>query len=454
MTNSSPFHLFLMTSATVWITLLSTWTFILLISFLLLTFYRHHPSLIPRFPLLTLAGIFCHWIIFTIFSLSIILPNVIPCSINLWTAYIFINLWLMSLEGRFTRFAVLYKSAEWNLGWALGEDKRRTNAQELEARVWFHRYRTLLTERAISWVIVVMTLCLSIVVAIIHINTPTLMHADERTPNCTTAGWVFYPFYVFVAVNLLCLGGLAWIVRNCSDVYGIRRELYCTLSLGILSFILVMALDSDDIYAFFGDWYASIIWLFIGMMLAHILAVLFPIYLIMRGHGTCSDLEGAEFSMILDTPDLFEEFKAFSVKDLTIENVLFHEHYIHFKHTFEHDHSRASIRLLRDMYHTFIKQGAPLELNLTSSTLQTVRLNYATSHLDAQLFDKVHSEVLELMRYNTFPRFIESQRKEPPPPPIESLPPQPKVEVGVVSSAYYSKERRQEIEQMNRNTFL
>jgi hypothetical protein len=81
-------------SQLVWSVLLAIWTTILLISSIFLYMHRHSPSIVPRFPLITLIGILSHWIIVFEISLAKILPDTIPCYVTMWTVYLFVNLWL------------------------------------------------------------------------------------------------------------------------------------------------------------------------------------------------------------------------------------------------------------------------------------------------------------------------------------------------------------------------
>jgi hypothetical protein len=317
-------------------------------------------------------------------------------------------LWLLSVEGRFVRLAVMSASAQWSLRWALGERRKTTYAgepkQEMEARVWFHRYRTLLTERAIVVFSVAAVVFMAVLACSVYLSDTTLK--NTYAPDC--AGWPYYPFYVFTGINLFMLLGLAVVIRTCKDAYGIRTELYVTVVVTSISLLLVMTMDDTNVHQWFGDWYASSwIWLLVGLAISDLYSHVYPLIRIVRGCAH-TDLEAAEFSTMLSTPDLFEEFKAFSVTDFTIELVLFHEHYVHFCHTFtmtKDGMSRSSIRLLRDMYHTFIKPGAIMELGVDG--IHQVRKRYQSHNLDKDMFNQVEIQVLALLKWNTFPRFIQ-----------------------------------------------
>lgn len=80
--------------------------------------HRHHPSLQPRVPPLTQLGIACHAFSFLIFNLESI-TVLVPCYVVLWNVMVLMSCWLWTIEGRFLRLWVLYRSSQWNLKWII-----------------------------------------------------------------------------------------------------------------------------------------------------------------------------------------------------------------------------------------------------------------------------------------------------------------------------------------------
>jgi hypothetical protein len=96
-----------------------------------------------------------------------------------------------------------------------------------------------------------------------------------------------------------------------------------------------------------------------------------------------------------------------------------------------------------------------MELNLTSATMQAARRKFLSGRLEQDMLDQVDNEVLELLKYNTFPRFLWFKKQQG----TVEMNNTPKKVVeeeddGMVTSAYYSKQRQQDIEDMNRSTYL
>jgi len=409
-------------------------------SSLFLFLSRNHPSITARVPALTQMGILCHVIAFLLFNFDA-LYGIFPCWVTLLNIMVFVSAWLWTIEGRFLRFWLLYKSSAWNLKWAINPLKREQELRRLkkirkesgslseleanlvqeDARVWFHRHRNLLTNRAILFFVLLMAQITALGAIIIIFNDQDLSPWSKNAYACDIHSWAFYPFYAMTAVNLFLLAVLAVMVRDCNDAYGIRTELYLIIILGVWSFIIFFALNVPEWQAIMGYYFEPGLAVFVGMWLSNLIMVLLPSIRALRQPNRSAIVETGDkqaFMKLLNTPELLEEYKTFSVREFSVENILFHEHWMHFRATLPPNLApgealpHRSSKHIRTIYNTFLAPNAHMELNLTSETIKNVRRRFKQGMLnDEHCLDEVEKEIVELMLYSTFPRFLQQRNQ-------------------------------------------
>ncbi len=124
------------------------------------------------------------------------------------------------------------------------------------------------------------------------------------------------------------------------------------------------------------------------------------------------------FERIIREPETWLMFKSQVVKDLSMENCLFYEEYMHLKtlSIFE-GFDRNTIltgtikHSFNDLYLTYIKSGAEYELNLSSYYKEIMAAAAKKEEFTISLFDSISNEVKDMMYKNNFPRFIQNSDK-------------------------------------------
>ncbi|KAI9593217.1 hypothetical protein BDF19DRAFT_415604 [Syncephalis fuscata] len=131
------------------------------------------------------------------------------------------------------------------------------------------------------------------------------------------------------------------------------------------------------------------------------------------------------FRQLLNDPDRVDSFKKYTVRDLSVENILFYEACQAIlttvssprdgpAHSTEHSTLQRRVAMLHS---TFLETDSDLEVNLTEATLHRLSsyLDSSASYGDFKaycaLMDAVRAaqeEILELMFFDTYPRYLNS----------------------------------------------
>ena len=108
------------------------------------------------------------------------------------------------------------------------------------------------------------------------------------------------------------------------------------------------------------------------------------------------------FQAVLDHPLLLEAFTEFSVKEWSVENVLFYQTVKDFKDHFEARSQNSASTALR-IITEYIKPGAPMEIDLDHS----VRKDFTEAQTNPQpdMFDEPQRLVFNLMKNDTFAKW-------------------------------------------------
>ena len=108
------------------------------------------------------------------------------------------------------------------------------------------------------------------------------------------------------------------------------------------------------------------------------------------------------FKAVLDHPALLEAFTQFSVKEWSVENVLFYQAVKEYQDRFEAS-SQGTLSKAQHIIEDYIRQGAPLEINID----HTVRapIMEARNNPPANVFDAAQTHIFNLMRDDTFAKW-------------------------------------------------
>ncbi|TPX37454.1 hypothetical protein SmJEL517_g00581 [Synchytrium microbalum] len=121
------------------------------------------------------------------------------------------------------------------------------------------------------------------------------------------------------------------------------------------------------------------------------------------------------FNRTLQTPELFEKFKEFSVGNFSVENCLFVERATAFKQLIDAGHYEAARDEMESIFTTFIEEGSLCEINILGITRRNVAssVSMMRSCVDAPplgLFDVANQEIHELLFRDTFSAYCKKKK--------------------------------------------
>ncbi|KAK9762025.1 hypothetical protein K7432_012625 [Basidiobolus ranarum] len=222
----------------------------------------------------------------------------------------------------------------------------------------------------------------------------------------------FHAFYVFIM-----LPGLAFLVWGIEDSYWIKRELTVVMFIEAIAFIVrTLALftpNLQNIQLFFPE----TIWTLGALVLVHFNTVVIPIVNSYLNAGHTLGLNKSSFLQVLENPEMFEKFKNFAVKDFSVENILFYEHYqklseIAYSHedmgaVQENGEPDPVTQEIDRMYKLFFQPGARYELNVTGATLREIKVELERGPpYFTKIFEKAQVEIMTVMYQHSYPRFL------------------------------------------------
>ncbi|RKP10709.1 hypothetical protein THASP1DRAFT_27507 [Thamnocephalis sphaerospora] len=115
------------------------------------------------------------------------------------------------------------------------------------------------------------------------------------------------------------------------------------------------------------------------------------------------------FLLTLDNRRQLTLFRDFSVRDFSVENVLFYEH-CHRLHRLLLSPDGVDVTLLtgetREIVYLFLQPGAPYEVNISGSVRTELRQASRSGMLGIRELEKAKREVARLMYQHTYPRFV------------------------------------------------
>lgn len=218
------------------------------------------------------------------------------------------------------------------------------------------------------------------------------------------------------------LGYLSLKLMSVKDVFFLRFEI--TLSMLLNTPVQVVL---DNVYTFaphlFPDWF-DIRWVFIifGFVIILVNGV-FPCCLLNERfhrlmtrlvYGNVIDSDESEkiiqrlqkvsgdevIKYIFDIPPLLESFKQYAQDNWSVENVLFYQEIETFHSEFNIIMKQPANRV-QNIYDVYIRNGAQLEVNLTSPIKQAIKEAVAAGQFSLGMFDEAQRQVKKLMTDDT-----------------------------------------------------
>ena len=143
--------------------------------------------------------------------------------------------------------------------------------------------------------------------------------------------------------------------------------------------------------------------------------------------GLHQQVEVKSLEQILQDPEAHHTFKDFLTSEFSVENLMFYEAVQEFQEDFEADIPNENQELAQRIYNDFIAVGSPFQVNLPATVVsplaQMLRPQLlSTSPIIAQhiqqqrmqqihqnIFDEAVRNILELMKRDSYQRFIRSR---------------------------------------------
>ncbi|KAI8053310.1 hypothetical protein BDF22DRAFT_655323 [Syncephalis plumigaleata] len=301
----------------------------------------------------------------------------------------------------------------------------------------------------------------------------TQFYADTSTPSSwmTEGRCVYFDWSILLCACLV--GFILVILMPCllftlckiNDTYGIRRGLVMVLLFSTLGLIVYITLKYAVQVKEYGG-FRSVHVIIPVILFNHMVLICWPLYLLRnalphhyhqaqgnklpRSRSNNSNVECGRpgikssvqydtsyisrdlFRQLLNDPNRVDSFKRYTVRDLSVENILFYEACQAIlttssspRNTLAYQAEHATLQRRMSMLHsTFLEANSDLEVNLTEETLHRLAeclgmdIAYGDSAAYATLADSVRAaqeEILELMFFDTYPRYLNStcQNDEP-----------------------------------------
>lgn len=270
--------------------------------------------------------------------------------------------------------------------------------------------------------IVITAVCIAIgVVLSIKSDSP---FGGKGCYGCTINGWIFIALVVTGAIVVAIVLPGTIILRNVHDSIGIARELRLLMVCGIFVLLGVLLSMHDPGNARAEGKFDWLYIVSIAGIAVHWLDCVHPVYLTYRDTQLrLTHKDSTTLSMVLKDPEAKQIFQAYLITEWSSENGLFLDAVRRFRTMHELAATPDLVLRAVDMFNTFIKEGAILEINVPASIRRTLRLTIepwqtfiendspflATMEKpDIGLFDEAYEEIYMLVETDSFPRFQRS----------------------------------------------
>ncbi|ORX94015.1 hypothetical protein K493DRAFT_352890 [Basidiobolus meristosporus CBS 931.73] len=286
---------------------------------------------------------------------------------------------------------------------------------------WLHNHSYIFEDRFLIRLLVGFTLLHVIMTVVIQCLTVDYGFSAPLRDDCLS-GWEFIPVYVVGSCEIFVLGPIViQYIRGVTDAYSIVKELVMvvlTTGVGMCLYLVFAYVPPvyDVRYTIpVGVWGFTTLW---SIHLLNCGLPLLEIYMTnQRSKNLPRDRKHPSFEEVLDHPVLFEKFKAFSVKDFSVENTLFYERYVRLKTTpsilvknFLARGLPSEIQNeLYSIYNTFIRDDSEYQVNLRGETLREIELRIRDKDYSIDMFETALTEVKLLMYQHTFKRYLQQE---------------------------------------------
>ncbi|RKP09106.1 hypothetical protein THASP1DRAFT_23010 [Thamnocephalis sphaerospora] len=262
----------------------------------------------------------------------------------------------------------------------------------------YWRQRDQLSANVIAYAIAVLMAMHAVCTAAMHLAAyqvdplPTALEAVVCLRH-----WTMWPMYFFYTLyQALLMPVVLALLAGYRDAFGMRRELLIMILGGMAAMSVNLAtlcfLLSTACY----------------LLIMHGVGVVWPVYMAQRlEHAQKRDrdeLTRDAFETMLADVMRFEAFKMFTVRDFSAENALFYERCRRLRNTASSMDQGTRARELQQIWNTFIRPAASLQVHLDARTLDELRGRVRSNSVDIRILDGALSEVCELMYQHTYPR--------------------------------------------------
>ncbi|ORX64233.1 hypothetical protein K493DRAFT_343761 [Basidiobolus meristosporus CBS 931.73] len=401
------------------------WISILIISILLIYLNRKAPAIHYRGVGLLVASIIVNGFLAFYYIAHDQKPDWFPCFLMLWIPSLGIPLWFLVNGARFFKLAMLYKMNQAKLGISSGFSEEATQGIELASfhdyadkgfqsrfKKWYSQNQSRFSLNSIIFLILGFMLFHSLITVMIHV-----ISKDVINQRVCVVDWEMIPVVSFHGIYVLLLfPGLVWVVWRVEDAHWIKRELMLVLIVETVNFTgrlvaVIIRMVGSTIPIAPTTWFTVA-----TLVIVHSITIVFPVIDGWQETRSRSQINQASFQMMLDDPYMFQSFKLFSVKDFSVENVLFYEAYKRLGRNVKLRHKDAKTSQISDsvlvdeilqIYTTFIKSKSSFELNVPGRLRRELDITIeAGPPFSIQALEKIKEEVFINMYHHTYPRFV------------------------------------------------
>jgi len=229
------------------------------------------------------------------------------------------------------------------------------------------------------------------------------LFAPEDLIQTNQAGCPFY-FLSYILTFLVVAIVVVWIVtfiflRNVRDAYKIKQEMLLYLITAILGSAF-SDLSIVDLSASSAIFQLAVLFVNFG----------FYGYMLTQNSDDSTVSPDMDFDSCMQSQRFRARFADFLALQLCIENIRFWEDVQKFKVCAPDD----LIRLAQEIFHKYIKKESPYEVNISTTSQQYVCKQLEdVENLTPDLFERAENEVLSMLKFHSFPLFMQKYRGSP-----------------------------------------
>lgn len=291
------------------------------------------------------------------------------------------------------------------------------SSSKAHARVAF-----FLQSRMFSGSIVFILLLMGLIPGVVLSVQPDSPYGLEGCRGCTLDSRRRLPMWIQGVIVLVLGSWMLWNVRKEPDPLYIVRELLTLWFMGIFMY-LILILGILDVGALRdnGTFDYHLICVFVVIAMQVVQGIL-PVAYTYTKHSFNQFKSTYKLEDVLTQPDLKHVFAEYLASEFSMENLLFLDAVQRYKDDFdEAEQGTAREIAVRacDIFDTFLREKSMLEVNVSSSQRRSVRealtpyfslddITTLETPPKYELFNACEEEILNLLRADSFPRFLRS----------------------------------------------